>query len=161
MASLSLDQAEKERHMPWAIVGLVLVGLWGAFLLPEVIGSRRKAPLTTTQEFTRWSTRIASVQQPQLSANSARRKVLARRRRALFLLFAAAIVSLAAAIWRGAPELLIVHIVIDGAVAWYLAMLVQLRHRRTALQAVTPVRPVTDDVRPIQSEPEIRVLASG
>jgi hypothetical protein len=87
--------------------------------------------------------------------------VLARRRRTLFLLIGAAITTLSVAIWLSAPEMLIAHIVVDGAVAWYLAMLVQLKHRRAALAAVTPVRPVTDGVREMKSEPEIRVLASS
>ena len=147
--------------MPWAIVGLVLVALWGAFLLPEVVGSRKKAPLTTTQEFNRWTTRIATVQRPNGTAQIARNQVLARRRRTLFLLLGAAIATLSIAIWLSAPEMLIAHIVVDGAVAWYLAMLVQLKHRRAALAAVTPVRPVSDGVREMKSEPEIRVLASS
>ena len=147
--------------MPWAIVGLVLVALWGAFLLPEVVGSRKKAPLTTTQEFSRWTTRIATVQRPNGPAQIARNQVLARRRRTLFLLIGAAITTLSVAIWLSAPEMLIAHIVVDGAVAWYLAMLVQLKHRRAALAAVTPVRPVSDGVREMKSEPEIRVLASS
>ena len=147
--------------MPWAIVGLVLVALWGAFLLPEVVGSRKKAPLTTTQEFNRWTTRIATVQRPHGPAQIARNQVLARRRRTLFLLLGAAIATLSIAIWLSAPEMLIAHIVVDGAVAWYLAMLVQLKHRRAALAAVTPVRPVSDGVREMKSEPEIRVLASS
>ena len=147
--------------MPWAIVGLVLVALWGAFLLPEVVGSRKKAPLTTTQEFNRWTTRIATVQRPNGRAQIARNQVLARRRRTLFLLLGAAIATLSVAIWLSAPEVLIAHIVVDGAVAWYLAMLVQLKHRRAALAAVTPVRPVSDGVREMKSEPEIRVLASS
>ncbi len=147
--------------MPWAIVGLVLVALWGAFLLPEVVGSRKKAPLTTTQEFNRWTTRIATVQRPNGPAQIARNQVLARRRRTLFLLLGAAVATLSIAIWLSAPEMLIAHIVVDGAVAWYLAMLVQLKHRRAALAAVTPVRPVSDGVREMKSEPEIRVLASS
>ena len=147
--------------MPWAIVGLVLVALWGAFLLPEVLGSRKRAPLTTTQEFNRWTTRIATVQHPNGPAQVARNRVLARRRRTLFLLFSTAVVSLAVAIWLSSPEMLVVHVVLDGAIAWYLAMLVQLRHQRAALAAVTPVRPVSDGVRELKSEPDIRVLASN
>ena len=105
--------------MPWAIVGLVLVALWGAFLLPEVVGSRKKAPLTTTQEFNRWTTRIATVQRPNGPAQIARNQVLARRRRTLFLLLGAAVATLSIAIWLSAPEMLIAHIVVDGAVACY------------------------------------------
>lgn len=146
--------------MAWAVI-LVVVAAWGAFLLPEVIGSRKSAPLTTTQEFNRWTTRIASVQRPGGHAVEIRNRVLARRRRTLFFLFAAALVSLAVAIWISAPSMLITHIVIDAAVAWYLAMLVQLRHRREALALVTPVRPVSDGVVEMPSTPDIHILASG
>ena len=146
--------------MAWAVI-LVVIAAWGAFLLPEVIGSRKSAPLTTTQEFNRWTTRIASVQRPAGPQDIARNRVLTRRRRILYSLFAAAITSLAAAIWLSAPSMLIAHIVIDGAVAWYLAMLVQLRHRREALQAVTAVRPVSDGVKEMPSTPDIHILASG
>ena len=102
--------------MAWAVI-LVVIAAWGAFLLPEVIGSRKSAPLTTTQEFNRWTTRIASVQRPAGPQDVARNRVLIRRRRILYLLFAAAIASLAAAILLSAPSMLIAHIVIDGAVA--------------------------------------------
>lgn len=148
--------------MPWVVVGLVLVALWGAFLLPEVLGSRRRAPLTTTQEFHHWATRVASLQQSLTdSTGTTRNKVLARRRRTLAILIGAAVLSLVIAIWLSAQSMLIAHIAIDGAVAWYLAMLVQLRHRRAALAQVTPVRPASDGVPEMRSEPEIRVLASS
>ena len=69
--------------------------------------------------------------------------------------------EVAAAILLSAPSMLIAHIVIDAAVAWYLAMLVQLRHRREALLMVTPVRPVSDGVKEMPSTPDIHILASG
>ena len=146
--------------MAWAVI-LVVIAAWGAFLLPEVIGSRRSAPLTTTQEFNRWTTRIASVQRPVGPRDVARNRVLTRRRRILYLLLASAVGSLVAAILLSAPSMLIAHIVIDAAVAWYLAMLVQLRHRREALELVTPVRPVSDGVKEMPSTPDIHILASG
>ncbi len=146
--------------MAWAVV-LVVIAAWGAFLLPEVIGSRKSAPLTTTQEFNRWTTRIANVQRPNGPAQIARNRVLARRRRTLVALFSAAVASLLVAVWLSAPAMLITHIVIDGGVAWYLAMLVQLRHRREALAQVTPVRPVSDGVQEMPAAQEIHILASS
>ncbi|HSR45307.1 MAG TPA: hypothetical protein VLT15_08765 [Acidimicrobiia bacterium] len=146
--------------MAWAVI-LVVVAAWGAFLLPEVIGSRKSAPLTTTQEFNRWTTRVASVQTPGGPAVVARNRVLARRRRVLFALFGAAILSLVVAIWLSAPSMLITHVVIDAVVAWYVAMLVQLRHRRNELALVTAVRPVSDGVKEMPSTPDVHILASG
>jgi hypothetical protein len=146
--------------MAWAVI-LVVVAAWGAFLLPEVIGSRKSAPLTTTQEFNRWTTRIASVQRPGGHAIVARNRVLVRRRRVLVALFGAAIISLVVAIWLSAPSMLITHVVIDAVVAWYVAMLVQLRHRRDEVALVTPVRPVSDGVMEMPSTPDVHILASG
>ncbi len=146
--------------MAWAVI-LVVVAAWGAFLLPEVIGSRKSAPLTTTQEFNRWTTRVASVQRPGGPAIVERNRVLVRRRRVLVALFGAAIISLLVAIWLSAPSMLITHVVIDAVVAWYVAMLVQLRHRRDELALVTPVRPVSDGVKEMPSTPDIHILASG
>lgn len=146
--------------MAWAVI-LVVVAAWGAFLLPEVIGSRKSAPLTSTEEFARWTTRIATVQNPASTVGVVRNRVLLRRRRALILLIGLAVISLLAAIWLSEPSMLITHIVIDGAVAWYLAMLVQLKHRRTALSAITAVRPASDGVLEMPSTPDIHIVASG
>jgi len=81
-----------------------------------------------------------------------RRRVLARRRRALLLLSLLAVGTLAIAIWRSSTVLLIAHIAIDGVIAWYLAMLVQIRQRRDASFVVD----LRDDEQP---ESQVRILA--
>ena len=84
-----------------------------------------------------------------------RRRVLARRRRALVFLVTIAAATLAVAIWRGSTSLLIAHIAMDGVIAWYLAMLVQIRQRREASFVVDIREPETEAQEPV------RVLANG
>jgi hypothetical protein len=84
-----------------------------------------------------------------------RRRVLARRRRALLLLSLLAIGTLAIAIWRSSTTLLIAHIAIDGVIAWYLAMLVQIRQRREA-SFVVDLREEEQ-----QRESQVRIVAQN
>lgn len=138
------------------IVIFVLAGVWAAFLLPSVFASRGDRPTESAREFTRLSARLTAVGsgttiEPMLT----RRRVLARRRRALVMLVLLAVGTLTVAIWRGSATLLIVHIGIDGVIAWYLAMLVQIRQRREA-SFVVNLR--EEDV---PEEAPVRVLAHG
>lgn len=138
------------------IVIFVLAGVWAAFLLPSVFTSRRDRPTESAREFTRLSARLSAVGtgttiEPMLT----RRRVLARRRRALVFLVTIAAATLAVAIWRGSTSLLIAHIAMDGVIAWYLAMLVQIRQRREASFVVDIREPETEDQEPV------RVLANG
>jgi hypothetical protein len=144
------------------LILLLVAAVWGAFILPDFFSSRRSAPLATTQEFNRWANRIATVQRVDArTAAAARSQVLARRRRTLFLLAAAAIATLGLAIWQASSALLLVHIAVDGALAWYLAMLVQIRHRRTAQGRVTAIRPASDMVPVMEDKPDVRILISS
>ena len=118
------------------VLFVVLAGVWGAFLFPEVFASRKEAPLNTTEEFGRWTSKLASVQgrtarrrnRAVLEVN--RNRVLARRRIMLVLLLLAAVGTLVAALMTGSRTLLYVHIAIDAAVACYVAMLVQIKQKR-------------------------------
>jgi hypothetical protein len=133
------------------LITLIIAGAWAAYLLPSVFSSRRNAPLQSTQEFNRITARLASVHGHKVeTADLARRRVLSRRRRVLVGLGLAALSSLALAIWQGSSTLLIVHIVIDGIGAWYVAMLLQIKQRRTALTVV--------DLRPVEETTEERHL---
>ncbi len=135
------------------IVIFVLAGVWAAFLLPSVFTGRKDRPTESAREFTQLSARLSAVGtatsiEPMLT----RRRVLARRRRALLLLSLLAVGTLAIAIWRSSTVLLIAHIAIDGVIAWYLAMLVQIRQRRDASFVVD----LRDDEQP---ESQVRILA--
>jgi len=139
------------------IVIFVLAGVWAAFLLPSVFTSRGDRPTQSAREFTRLSARLSAVGsgttiEPMLT----RRRALARRRRALVMLSLAALATLTIAIWRGSTSLLIAHIAMDGVIAWYLAMLVQIRQRRDASFVVDIQDSETD-----KAEVSERVLAHG
>jgi hypothetical protein len=135
------------------IVIFVLAGVWAAFLLPSVFTGRKDRPTESAREFTQLSARLSAVGkgttiEPMLT----RRRVLARRRRALLFLSLLAVGTLAIAIWRSSTVLLIAHIAIDGVIAWYLAMLVQIRQRREA----TFVVDLREEEQP---ESQVRILA--
>jgi hypothetical protein len=138
------------------IVIFVLAGVWAAFLLPSVFTGRGDRPTESAREFTQVSARLsaagsATTIEPMLT----RRRVLARRRRALFLLSTLAVGTLTAAILKSSAMLLVAFIAIAGVIAWYLAMLVQIRQRREAAFVV--------DLREEeqQHDPQVRIVAQN
>jgi len=133
------------------LITLIIAGAWAAYLLPSVFVSRRNAPLHSTQEFNRITARLASVHGHAVeNADLARRRVLTRRKRILAGLALAAITTLAVAIWQGSSFLLIAHIAIDAIGAWYIAMLLQIKQRRSA--------PIIVDLQPLDETTEERHL---
>jgi len=136
---------------------LLIAGVWGAFLLPPVFRSRRDTPISTTQEFTRLTSRLASVHGPAAqTALMQRRQVLARRRRMLIVMAATVAISLVAAVWMGSLPLLVVHVIADAVLIWYVAMLIQIKQRQQALSNVVDITPLAGEE---QSAPQI--LASS
>jgi hypothetical protein len=144
------------------VLFVVLAGVWGAFLFPEVFASRKEAPLNTTEEFGRWTSKLASVQgRTARRRNRAvlevhRNRVLARRRIMLVVLLLAAVGTLVAALMTGSTTLLYIHIAVDAAVACYVAMLVQIKQRRRMELAQLGETEVAQD----ESSTRIRVVAS-
>ena len=137
------------------IVIFVLAGVWAAFLLPSVFSGRRDHPNESAREFTQLSARLsnagsATTIEPMLT----RRRVLARRRRALFFLSTLAIATLTISILKSSAALLIAFIAIAGVIAWYLAMLVQIRQRRESSFVVD----LRDEE---QQEPQVRIVAQS
>ena len=136
---------------------LLIAGVWGAFLLPPVFRSRRDTPISTTQEFTRLTSRLASVHGPAAqTALMHRRQVLARRRRMLLVLAATVVISLIAAVWLGSLPLLVVHIVADAVLIWYVAMLLQIKQRQQVVSNVVDITPVSSE-----EQSEVHILASS
>lgn len=139
------------------LITLIIAGAWAAYLLPSVFVSRRNAPLHSTQEFNQLTARLASVHGHKVeTADLARRRVLARRRRILVGLGLAAITTLTLAIWQGSSALLIAHIVIDAIGAWYIAMLLQIKQRRSAPELID-LEPPEEDTE----ERHLRVVSSN
>lgn len=117
---------------PIIVAGLVIAAVWGLYLLPGMFGERRTTPLNSTEEFDRLTRLMADVQRRTYNAqlSSARDLVRIRRRRTVIglSLLAAATAFVA---WRQQSlNWLLIHIGVDACLAWYLAMLAQLRQRQ-------------------------------
>ncbi len=130
------------------ILFILLVGVWAAFVLPSVMNSRRETAMDETNDSggeVRPATSAvtgapaaaaasAAVAMPRSAAMSSmqRERVLARRRMALILLMIAAVATLAGAIITGKWVLLGLTLVVDVALAVYIAMLLQIKQRQAA-----------------------------
>jgi Flp pilus assembly protein TadB len=97
-----------------------------------MFGERRSTPLNSAEEFDRLTRVIADVQRRAYDArlSNNRDQMRTRRRRALAALIVIAIATLVVAWRRQSLNWLLVHIGIDACLAWYLAMLSQIRQRQ-------------------------------
>jgi hypothetical protein len=138
---------------------LGVAGLWGAFLLPSLFSTRREAPLNSTQEFSRLTERLAYVQGRPSVANRPRSEVLSRRRRAFVLLIGTAILLLILAWWLQSTALLILHVAVDGLIAWYVSMLVHIKRRSTPELIVLADYESDEEHPPAVEQPQVRILA--
>jgi hypothetical protein len=143
---------------PLIVALLVIAGAWAAFLLPEVFGSRRDAPLNSTADFNRWTNVMADVQRRPFNSGVAvaREIVRARRRRTLVVLTLVALGTLVLALSRQSLNWLLGHIAVDAVIAWYLAMLIQIRQQH--IQRV--VGSVAEDRRFDREESKVRIVAN-
>lgn len=142
---------------PILIAALVIATIWGIYLFPSLFGHRRNAPLSSTEEFDRWTHVMADVQRRDVANRRAggRDVVRARRRRTLLVLGTLAAATLAIAYWQGSIPWLLGHLTVDALLAWYLGMLMQIRQReaeRTAREHLIR-RPNDAD------EPQVRIVA--
>lgn len=139
---------------PFLIAALILLTIWGIYLFPSISGSRREAPLNSTEDFDRWTHLMADVQRRTLSPGrvTARDLVRARRRRALVVMVAVAVATLAAAYGFKSVAWLLGHLTIDALIAWYIGMLMQVRQQRDARVAKSHVesRPADADAPPVR-----------
>lgn len=132
---------------------LVIAAVWGLFLLPSLIEARREAPLTSTKRYDQMAARLSMPQAAQANPTN-RARASARRRRTLIVASLLAAGTLAGAIITGNVWVLVAHLVIDAFLAWYVAMLVQLRKQE---QRVALARRVQE--APVESTPQVRVIA--
>lgn len=145
--------------MTVVIVGLlVIAGIWAVYLLPTVFGERSTTPLSSAEEFDRWSHSMANVQRQSVSelARSNKERIRARRRRTLITLAVLIVGSLVQA-WRaGSMAWLLVGLFFVSLTFLYLSLLAQMRQRRNERLKVTHVaeRPAGWE------EPQIRVIAN-
>jgi hypothetical protein len=117
---------------PVIVAGLILAAVWGLYLLPSMFGERRSTPLNSTEEFDRLTRVIADVQRRAYDArwSNNRDQMRSRRRRVLLVMVVIALATLFLAWRRQSLNWLLVHIGIDACLAWYLAMLSQIKQRQ-------------------------------
>ncbi len=139
---------------------LVIGGVWAIYLVPPILNSRRETPLASTAEYSRIAARLNTVQnegQP-VGVGMSRKAVLARRRRTLATLAMAAGMSLILALTTRSLGWLFTHIAVDAGIAWYVAVLLQIKQSRTQ-QVIVPAGSVSS--APVHGEPQpVRVVAS-
>ena len=101
----------------------LLLGVWAALVIPSVIRSRRENAVAT---------RSPAYRDEANAAGQHRARVLARRRTALVVLGVAVVATLAAAIITGSWPILAVSLVVDVALAAYVAILLQIKQSKAA-----------------------------
>lgn len=144
-------------HASLIVALLVLATVWGFYLLPSLMGDRRDAPLSSTEQFDRWTSLMADVQRRQYNASAASKRltVRARRRRVLTALVGLAVATLAIAWWRNSLSWLLGHLAVDILLALYVAMLVQIRQTHQYRVAVDTL----PDRQAERHETQVRVIA--
>ena len=139
---------------------LVIGGVWAIYLVPPILNSRRETPLASTAEYSRIAARLNTVQnegQP-VGVGMSRKAVLARRRRTLATLAMAAGMSLILALTTRSLGWLFTHIAVDAGIAWYVAVLLQIKQSRTQ-QVIVPAGTVSSATAHGEPQP-VRVVAS-
>ena len=99
----------------------LLRGVWAALVIPSVIRSRRSNAVATSS---------AGYGDEAHPATDHRARVLSRRRTALIVLAVAVIGTLIGAIVTGSWPILAVSLVVDVALAAYVAILLQIKQRQ-------------------------------
>jgi hypothetical protein len=141
------------------IIGLlVIAGVWSVYLLPSLIGDKRNAPLSSTEEFDRWTHLMADVQKRSFSRGQVSKRDLMRlrRRRTFSILITLALGTLFLAWWLTSLAWLLGHLFFDALIGLYAAALLQMRQRRQWRLKVSHVSERPKD----WEEPQIRVIAN-
>ncbi len=148
---------------------LLIAGVWAAFLLPPALTNRRSSPLSSTEEFSKLTrqlgkARSVSTDAPEVAAlkdaaeaGIDREGVLARRRQILVALVTTALGTLIGAIVFGNVQLLLLSLLADAGLVWYIVMLLQIKTRQAAAIAVVDIRPLAETVDRFQ----FQVISSG
>ena len=135
---------------------LLIAGVWAAFLLPPALANRRSSPLSSTEEFSKLTRHLGKARSlqpdaPELAtvveaaeAGLDRDIVLARRRRILIAIGGAVLVTLIGAIAFGNVQLLLLNLLADAGLIWYVVMLLQIKARQAAAASVVDIRPLSE-----------------
>lgn len=136
------------------LVLLAVAGLWGLFLLPTLFGGRRESPLNSAQHYRSVSSKLNQMQAEQTVVSVSSDRLSARRHRTLGIAGVLAIATLVVALTTGTVAWLLGHLILDTFLAWYVAMLVQIRQQEQAIVLQNyPIRTADADSR-------VRVIAS-
>ena len=128
---------------------LLIAGVWAAFLLPPALANRRSSPLSSTQEFNKMTRQLGKARSVSTDAPEAgidREGVLARRRHILVALVTAVLGTLIGAISSGNLQLLLLNLIADAGLVWYIVMLLQIKKRQAAAISVVDIRLLTETV---------------
>ena len=119
---------------PVIVAGLLLAAVWGLYLLPGAFGDRRRTPINSTEEFDRITRVMADAQRRNYDAklSTARDQSRIRRKRVLVVLVLIAVATLVVAWRRQSLNWLLFHIALDACLAWYVAMLSQVKQKHAA-----------------------------
>jgi len=148
---------------------LLIAGVWAAFLLPQAFANRRLSPMSSTEEFSKLTRQLGkardlSTDSPEVMALQAavangvdRHRVLARRRRILIALASIVIGTLIAAIAFGNVQLLLLNLLADAGLIWYVVMLLQIKARQVEPTTVVDIRPL----EMAGERPQFRVISGS
>ena len=148
---------------------LLIAGVWAAFLLPPALANRRSSPLSSTEEFSKLTRQLGkarsmSTDAPKVAAlkdaaeaGIDREGVLARRRQILVALVTTVLGTLIGAIAFGNFQLLLLNLLADAGLVWYIVMLLQIKARQAAVIAVVDIRPLAEPV----DRSQFQVISSG
>lgn len=143
---------------PLIIAALVIVAIWAVYLLPSLFGERSSAPISSTEEFDRWTHSMAHVQKQSAAELAASHKdqIRTRRRRTLASLAVLAGGCIAAWAYLGSVAWLLVGLFFGSLIILYAVALAQMKQRRLQRLKVTHV-----SERPTEwEEPQVRVIAN-
>lgn len=153
-----MDGVDKDMETSVIVGLLVIAAVWSVYLLPAVFGERRDAPLSSTEEFDRWSHSMAYVQKQSAAELAASRREIVhqRRRRTLAVLCVLALGSFVLAWSQSSIPWLLAGLFFASLIVLYLAVLAQMKQRRLYRLKVSHVADRPDE----WEEPQIRVIAN-
>jgi hypothetical protein len=142
---------------------ILIIGLWGALLLPGVLGEMRARPGVSTRRHHQSTAVLAAVSTTEAGrVMLANRRASGRRRQTLMLLGGGALVTLAMAALTGSVIWLLLTFVLDLAVGGFVGALLAAKQTHPVTQAtVIPIRAeqLTDSARVESSS--VRILAGA
>ncbi len=121
---------------------ILIVGLWGALLLPGVLGEMRVRPGASTRRHHQSTAVLAAVSTTEAGrVMLAHRRASGRRRQTLMLLAAGAFITLAMAVFTGSFIWLLLTFALDLAVGVFVGALLAAKQAHPVMQAsVIPIR---------------------